>query len=103
MELIKQIKEAEKQAKEIEETAKQDAADILEEAKKQRADVLAQGRQHRNKAIDEAVAQAEQQGREQAELLTQVSDKKIASLKALYAAQTQVCIEKVLSQLERLS
>jgi vacuolar-type H+-ATPase subunit H len=51
MELIKQIKDAEKQAKDIVEKARQDSASLLEEAKKQRDDLLKQSQQRRIESI----------------------------------------------------
>ena len=101
MELIKQIKDAEKQAKDIVEKAGQDAALILEEAKKQRDDLLKQSRQRRNKAIEDAVKRAEQEGSAQADAITQAGSETISTLKESCSAKVGFCVEKVLSHLQQ--
>lgn len=101
MELIKQIKEAEKQAKDIVEKARQDSALLLEESKKQRADLLKQSQQRRIKAIDEAVSKAGQDGKAQAGQITQTGSEAISSLKAACSQKIQTSVEKVLSRLQQ--
>jgi V/A-type H+-transporting ATPase subunit G/H len=101
MELIKQIKDAEKQAKDIVEKAKQDAASLLEEAKKQRADLLKQSQQRRIKAIDEAISRAEQDGKAQADQIAETGSEAVASMQASCSQKIQSCVEKVLSHLQR--
>lgn len=101
MELIKQIKDAEKQAKEIIEKAGQDAASILEEAKKQRDDRLKKSQQCRHKAIDDAVSQAGQEGTSQADQILQAGAEQIDALKTSSSAKAQACITKVLSALQQ--
>ena len=103
MELIKQIKDAEKQAKDIVEKAKQDSALLLEEASKQRADLLKQSRQCRNKAIDEAVNRAQQDGKAQADQIAQTGSEAVSSLKASCSQKIQSSVEKVLSSLQQVS
>ena len=103
MELIKQIKDAEKQAKDIVEKAGQDAALILEEAKKQGDDLLKQSRQRRTKAIDDAVSTAEQDGKSQADGITQTGSETISALKEPSSAKIPTCVEKVLSRLQQAS
>jgi len=101
MELIKQIKDAEKQAGDIVEKAKQDSASLLEEAKKQRADLLKQSQQRRIKAIDEAVVRAEQDGKAQADQIAQTGSEAVSSLKASCSGKIQPSVEKVLSCLQQ--
>ena len=101
MELIKQIKEAEKQAKDIVEKAGQNSALLLGESKKQRADLLKQSQQRRIKAIDEAVSKAEQDGKAQADQITQTGSEAISSLKAACSQKIQSSVEKVLSRLQQ--
>jgi vacuolar-type H+-ATPase subunit H len=103
MELIKQIKDAEKQAKDIIEKAGQDAGLILEEAKKHRDDLLKQSQQRRIRAIEDAVNRAEQQGKSQAEQILQAGAEKIAALKEFSSAKIKNCVENVLSRLQQTS
>ena len=101
MELIKQIKEAEKQARDIVEKARQDSAVLLEEAKKQRLDLLKQAQQRRSTAIDDAVSRAEQDGQAQADEIARTGSEKIASLKASCSQNIQTCVNKVLLNLQQ--
>ena len=101
MELIKQIKNAEKQAKDIAEKAKQDSASLLEEAKKQRVDLLKQSQQRRIKAIDDAVSKAEQDGKAQADQIAQTGTEAVSSLKASCSQKIPSSVEKVLSRLQQ--
>ena len=101
MELIKQIKDAEKQAKDIVEKARQDAVLALEEAKKQQADLLKQSQQRRIKAIDDAVTQAQQDGKAQADQIAQTGSEAVSSLRASCSEKVQSSVEKVLSRLQQ--
>ena len=101
MELIKQIKEAEKQARDIVEMAKQDSASLLEEAKKERLDLLKQAQQRRSKAIDDTVSRAEQDGKAQADQIAQTGFETVSSLKASCSQKIQTCVEKVLLNLQQ--
>ena len=101
MELIKQIKEAEKQAKDIVEKARLDAALVLEEAQKQRADLLKDAQQRRIKAIDDAVNQAQQDGKVQADQIAQTGTEAISALKTSCSAKVQSSVEKVLQRLQQ--
>jgi len=103
MELIKQIKEAEQQARDIVEKAGRDAGMVLEEAKKHRDDLLKQSHQRRNKAIEDAVSGAEQEGKSQADQILQAGDETIAALKESSSAQIKNCVEKVLLRLQQAS
>ncbi len=62
MELIKQIKQAEKQAQEIIEQAKTDAAKKAEKTRSALAQALEKAEHNRKKAIQAAVATAQSQG-----------------------------------------
>lgn len=103
MELIRKIKDAEKQAKDIVEKAGQDAGLILDEAKKHRDDLLKQSQQRRTKAIEDAVNRAEQEGKSQAEQILQAGTETIAALKESSSAQIRICVENVLSRLQQAS
>jgi ATP synthase H subunit len=101
MELIKQIKDAEKQAKDIVEKAKQDSASLLDEAKNQRAELLKQSQHRRVKAIDEAVNQAQRDGKTQTDQIAQTGTEAVSSLKASCSQKVQSSVEKVLSRLQQ--
>ena len=103
MELIKQIKDAEKQAKDIVEKARQDSASLLEEAKKQRDDLLKQSQQRRIESIGAAVNQAEQDGKTQADKIAQTGSEAVSSLKASCSQKIQSSVEKVLTRLQHVS
>ena len=103
MELIKQIKDAEKQAKDIVEKARQDAAVLVEDTKKQHSDLQKRAQQRRVRTIDEAVKQAGQAGASQADEITQAGSKEIEALKASSSAKIQSCVDKVLSCLQQTS
>jgi V/A-type H+-transporting ATPase subunit G/H len=72
MEIIKQIKAAETQAKEIIEKAKADAVKIAEDFSTEQQEQLAAADKQRRDAIDKAVATAEADG--QAEVEKLISD-----------------------------
>lgn len=103
MELIKQIKDAEKQAKDTVEKARQTAAALGEDTKKQHASLLRSSQQRRVDMIDDAVKKAEQAGASKADEITQAGAEAIAALKASSSAKVQTCIEKVLSRLQQAS
>ena len=75
MELIKKIKQAEKQAQEIIEQAKAGVASQIEKKRTQRLEALAQAEQDRKKAVGVAVSQAHEQGLTEAELLKKQGEK----------------------------
>ena len=102
MELIKKIKEAENQAKETVEKARQDAIALSDGAKNQRADLFKQAQKRRGTAIDAAVAAAEQSGQSQIAQLDKEGDESVSSLKASSSAKMQGCIDKVLSRLQQV-
>ncbi|OQY06871.1 MAG: hypothetical protein B6I25_02960 [Planctomycetales bacterium 4572_13] len=101
MELIKQIKDTENQAKEIVEKAKQDAASLSEEAGKKRTERFKTAQQRRIKAIDEAISKAEQDGTVQVEQITDAGNEAISSLKSSCSEKSNTCVKKVLSQLQQ--
>ena len=103
MELIKQIKDSEKQAKDIVEKARQDAVSLLEEAKKQRDDQLKQSQQRRIQSIEDSVNRAEQDGKTQTDQISQTGSEEISALDESTSAKIQACVEKVLSQLQQTS
>jgi len=62
VELIKKIKETEKQARKVIEQAKAKAAGKAEEGRKNRLEALAEAKQERKKILEAAVAAAESEG-----------------------------------------
>lgn len=103
MELIKQIKEAENQASGIIEKAKKEAAELLEDAKKQHSELRKSAQQRRSRAIDDAIAKAEQEGNTQAQLLAAEGESYVSSLKAVAASKLPACVEKVVWRLQEAS
>ena len=69
MELIKQIKKAEQEAKEIIEKARADAVSICEQAVAKGSEELAQAEQDRKVSIAEAVSKAQEGGAAEVEEL----------------------------------
>ncbi len=65
MEIIKEIKTAEKEAKQIIEKAQAKSSSVLEDARKQRAEKLENGRMERRKIIDAAVEKASLQAKQE--------------------------------------
>jgi len=103
MELIKQIKDAENQAKDTVEKAKQEAAALAEEARKQRAERLQQAQKRRNHVIADAVARAEQEGKAQTEQLAGQGQEHIGALKASASEKMQRCVDTVVSRVQQMS
>ena len=69
MELIKQIKEAERQAKEIIEQARAEAGRVAEEVSVKESRERVRAEEERKKAIGRAVAEAEEAGKVEVEKL----------------------------------
>jgi V/A-type H+-transporting ATPase subunit G/H len=102
MELIKQIKEAEKQAQEIVEKAKRESASLSDEAQRQRDELLKQSQQRRIEAIEDALNKAEKEGKAQADQIAQAGAEAVSSLKASCSPKIQSCVEKILSRLQQV-
>ncbi|MCI0499163.1 MAG: hypothetical protein L0Y36_05735 [Planctomycetales bacterium] len=103
MELIKQIKDAEKQAKDIVDKARQDAALLVEESKKQRTNILREAQRRRLEAIEKAVADAQAAGKTQVEELNRQGGQDILALKAACSSKIQPCIDTIVSRLQQTS
>lgn len=67
MQIIKEIKEAEKQAKQIVADAEKQASQMLEDAKKERLSSLEDRKMTRRTAIDSSVESAEKQAKAEAD------------------------------------
>jgi V/A-type H+/Na+-transporting ATPase subunit G/H len=101
MELIKKIKDAEQQAREIVDQARHEASALQDEARVQRAERLQKSQQQRSRAMEAAVAEAEQKGAEQARQLLAQGDSEVEALKAACQARMGACVEKVVSRLQQ--
>ena len=102
MELIKQIKEAEKEAVEIVDKAKANALKLNEVARTERAEKLAEAQQKRHEAIDAAIESARQTGMEQVLQLKDQGQSQVDSLIQSTQAKKPQCIDKVVEQLKNL-
>lgn len=103
MELIKQIKDAEKEAGTIIESARQEAAVIHEQAVKQ-AQTLRKGSEaRRQQMIDKAVQEAEAEGSQDVETLVQQGKSEISQLQQSCQGGKQRSVQKVLVALKNLS
>ena len=100
MELIKQIKEAETNAKQIIEQAKADAVRIAEQAYQERTEKLKEAQDKRKIAIEQAVVQAEKSGAAQAETLKNEAKQEIQQLKSQSESKMSSCVDKVLNSLK---
>lgn len=81
MELIKKIKEAEAQAQQIIEHAKSQAAEQAESGRQAHLEQTEQAEHERRKAIDAAVAEANSQGRSEAENLKAEAENRQSELR----------------------
>ncbi|MFI4912126.1 MAG: hypothetical protein ACIAQZ_10715 [Sedimentisphaeraceae bacterium JB056] len=95
MEIIKEIKEAEKQAKEIVSEAKEKAAEITEQAKKQRAQSLEDRRSVRRETIEKAVDDADNEASMQASSLEMESNKICQDINSKTGQSLNDAVEKV--------
>ena len=81
MELIKKIKKAEAQAQEIIEQAKIEAAEQAEEGRENRHQALIDAEQHRKKATEAAIAEAQARGRAEVDKLKAQAESKRQELR----------------------
>ena len=100
MELIKQIKEAEQQAKEIVETAKAGAVEIAEQGKARQLELRSQAEDERKAAIEEAIAQAEQDGQAEVEELKAQGTAARSELESKARGKMDAAAEKVMDKLK---
>ncbi len=99
MELIKKIKQAEAQAREIIEKAKADAAENAEQGRKKRLEALAESERERKKAIDAAVAKAREEGLAEAQNLKNQAEDERRRLRDKVAGQIPDAAAKVMGYL----
>ena len=100
MELIKQIKDAEQQAKEIVETAKAGAVTIAEQGKARQLELRSQAEDERKAAIEKAIAQAEQDGQAEVEELKAQGTAARSELESKARGKMDAAAEKVMDKLK---
>ncbi len=102
MELIKQIKEAEAQAKGIIEQAKADAATIGEDSRARQAEQMNIAQEERKQAIERAVGQAEAAGQSEVESLKARAIEEKQQLQAGARARIDSCTGRVMDYLRQM-
>ena len=102
MELIKQIKEAEAQAKGIIEQAKVDAATIGEDSRTRQAEQMNIAQEERKQAIERAVGEAEAAGQSEVESLKARAAEEKQQLQAGAGAKIDSCAGRVMDYLQQM-
>ncbi len=100
MELIKQIKKAEQEAKEIIEKAKSDAVLMCEQAAAKRSEELAQAEQDRKIAIAEAVSKAQEGGAAEVEELIKQGEQCRNEIASKARAKIDTAVQKVVDSIK---
>ncbi len=101
MELIKQIKDAESQAKEIVEQAKADAVATAEDSRLRQAEQMNIAQEERKQAIDRALAEAEASGQREVEELKSQGAEERRQLEAKADASIDHCASRVMDYLRQ--
>ncbi len=102
MELIRQIKESETQAKNIVEQARVNADQLLERACKERAEQTAEAQRQRRLAIERALESARHDGQTQAEQITAEGHRQIEILGQRCEGKIDGCVQRVLEAVRNL-
>ena len=100
MELIKKIKQAEAQAREIIEQAKTEAARQAEKGRENRLQLLTQTEQERKKATEAAVAAAESEGLAEVKKLKVQAEKDRQQLRDNVSSKMAGAVAKVMDYLK---
>ena len=100
MELIKQIKDAEQQAKEIIDTAKTEAVKIAEQGKARQLELRSQAEDERKAAIEKAIAQAQQDGQAEVEELKTKGAATRSEMESKARVKMDAAVEKVMAKLK---
>ena len=100
MELIKKIKQAEAQAREIIEQAKAEAARQAEKGRENRLQLLAQTEQERKKATEAAIAAAESKGLAEVKQLKAQAEKDRQQLRDNVSSKMAGAVAKVMDYLK---
>jgi vacuolar-type H+-ATPase subunit H len=99
MELIKKIKDAEKQSSEIINAAKAGAAKQAEEFRKVKTGKLEQAQSARKKAIDQAIIAAETEGKKKVEKLHSEAKQQREHLKESVSPKIPPAVNKIMEHL----
>lgn len=102
MELIKQIKAAESEAKGIVEQAKTDAVSIGEDARNRQSEQLSIAQEERRKAIESAVSQAQEEGQGEVEVLKGQAAEEKQALESSAGAKVDQCVGRVMDHLRQM-
>ncbi len=102
MELIKQIKEAEAQAKEIVEQAKVEAAAIAEDSRARQSEQMNTAQEERKQAIERAVGEAEAAGQSEVEGLKARAAEVKQQVQASAGARIDSCAGRVMDYLRQM-
>ena len=102
MELIKQIKAAEENSKQIVEQAKAEALRITEDARKAQDVKQKEAQDQRRDAVAAAIVEAEQLGQSQVEELKQQGSEQIEQLKSQVGGKMSGCVDKVIQHLRNI-
>jgi len=103
MELIKKIKQAEAQAREIVEQAKAEAARLAEKGRENRRQTLAQTEQERKKATEAVVAAAESEGLAEVKRLKAQAEKERQQLRDNAGSKMSGAVAKVMDYISKPS
>ena len=102
MELIRQIKDAEAQAKQRVEQARTDANRMLEIARQNMAEQTATALQQRREAIEQASESGRQQGQAQADCLMAEGRQRIGALGQRCEGKIDTCSQRVIEAVRNL-
>lgn len=102
MEIIRKIKEAETQAKEIIENARHKAVKDSEVAKKEFADAMVKAEQDRKAAIEQAVHKAQAEANEEISKLNKDADRYCSELEQKTQSKINSTAEKVINLIKGL-
>lgn len=102
MELIKQIKNAEAQSKQIIEQAKVESAKMVAEATANRSEQFEKASQRRNETIKKAVSQAETEGLAEAEQLKAQAEQALKKLRNNAAQKSGAAVAKIVEAIKAL-
>jgi V/A-type H+-transporting ATPase subunit G/H len=101
MELVKKIKETERQAQEIIQQAKREAARRADEWKEKKTQSLLQAETERRKIIEETIAQARMQAAEEIQSLKGAQESKRQELQNKASARKEAAVRKILENTGR--
>ena len=102
MELIKQIKAAEAEAKVIVEQARTDAVSIGEQARKRQGEQMSIAQEERRKAIESSVGRAQEEGQGEVEGLKSKAGIDRQSLESSAGAKVDQCVGRVMDYLRQV-